>query len=156
MRKQIELTCFNCGKHFQRAVSTRKQAMQRGKSTPFCSKECSEVLQNTKITLKCSYCGKRIKRPNAEVLKSKTRRFFCSSKCSASVTLNGGELKLDYRKIAFKFKEKKCQECGYENEHALEVHHIDKDRKNNSKENLHIVCANCHTLIHKNKLKLSA
>ena len=75
MRKQIELTCFNCGKHFQRAVSTRKQAMQRGKSTPFCSKECSEVLQNTKITLKCSCCGKRIKRPNAEVLKSKTRRF---------------------------------------------------------------------------------
>ena len=156
MKKEIELTCFNCQKKFNRAIATRKQAMQRGKTTPFCCRQCADKTANTQITIKCNHCGKRIKRTNREILESKSRRFFCSHRCAALTTLNGGELKIDYRKIAFKYKEKKCEECGYDNEYALEIHHIDKDRTNNSKENLHVLCANCHTLVHKNKLKLAS
>jgi len=156
MRKQIKLTCFNCQKKFSRSIATRKQAMQRGKSTPFCCKHCADENSNTQITIKCNNCGKRIKRSNKEVLESKTRRFFCNHSCAALKTLNGGTLEVDYRKIAFGKKEKKCQECGYDNEYALEVHHVDKNRKNNSMENLYILCANCHTLVHKQKIKISA
>ena len=156
MRKQIELACYNCNKKFNRAMATRKQALVRGKSRPFCSKECSDANSNTKIKINCSCCGKKIQRTNLEILKSKTKRFFCSHKCSATITLNGLDLRTDYRKIAFKEKEKICQECRYDNIYAIEVHHIDKNRANNSIGNLCVLCANCHSLVHKNKLKLTA
>ena len=42
-----------------------------------------------------------------------------------------------------------CEYCGY-NKHPeiLGVHHIDRDRNNNSKENLIVVCPMCHSLKH--------
>lgn len=42
-------------------------------------------------------------------------------------------------------KEIKCEICGSERE---EIHHIDKNRKNNKRENLLSVCINCHKKIH--------
>ena len=43
---------------------------------------------------------------------------------------------------------RKCENCGLEEwlgqSIALEVHHIDGDRSNNSLENLQILCPNCH------------
>lgn len=42
-----------------------------------------------------------------------------------------------------------CQECGYkDNLKILGVHHKDKNPKNNSKENLEVLCPNCHSLKH--------
>lgn len=43
----------------------------------------------------------------------------------------------------------KCEKCGYnkvlENERiAIEVHHMDGNRGNNTKNNLQILCLNCH------------
>ena len=57
---------------------------------------------------------------------------------------------LNYRKTAFDAYGKICSNCKYDNELALEVHHIDKDRTNNTVNNLRVLCANCHTIIHKN------
>jgi hypothetical protein len=41
-----------------------------------------------------------------------------------------------------------CARCGYDNSLVLEVHHKDRDRENNSIENLEVLCANCHKLEH--------
>lgn len=43
-----------------------------------------------------------------------------------------------------------CKVCGY-NEYPdiLGVHHIDKNRANNTPENLMVVCPNCHSLLHR-------
>jgi predicted HNH restriction endonuclease len=38
--------------------------------------------------------------------------------------------------------------CGYDNLHALVVHHIDEDRSNNTIDNLIVLCANCHAEVH--------
>lgn len=50
-----------------------------------------------------------------------------------------------YREIAFRSKERKCERCSY-NKHPeiLEVHHQDRNRENNTIENLLILCPNCH------------
>ncbi len=50
-----------------------------------------------------------------------------------------------YRATALSVKEQKCERCGY-NKHPeiLIVHHIDRNRKNGVKENLELLCPNCH------------
>ena len=45
--------------------------------------------------------------------------------------------------------EDSCSLCGYNKfQGALVVHHIDMNRYNNAKENLVILCSNCHTEVH--------
>jgi hypothetical protein len=38
----------------------------------------------------------------------------------------------------------KCERCDYNKIEILQVHHKDKNRKNNSIENLALICPNCH------------
>jgi hypothetical protein len=53
-----------------------------------------------------------------------------------------------YRKIAFRFYLHKCELCGYDKiTKILEVHHIDKNRKNNNIINLIILCPICHRIL---------
>jgi hypothetical protein len=40
----------------------------------------------------------------------------------------------------------KCEECG--TKESLEIHHIDRDRSNNSYENLELLCFDCHKREH--------
>lgn len=47
-----------------------------------------------------------------------------------------------YRKKAWEYFEKKCSECGSENN--LEIHHINSNRYDNRLENLKPVCRKCH------------
>ena len=57
--------------------------------------------------------------------------------------------KLLHRLISEGVKEWKCECCGLTEWNGqpipLELHHIDGDRSNNTKENLQILCANCHS-----------
>lgn len=44
-----------------------------------------------------------------------------------------------------------CEECGFNTKREcgssiLEVHHIDNDSNNNSRDNLRLLCPNCHAL----------
>lgn len=43
-----------------------------------------------------------------------------------------------------------CERCGFKETGILQVHHKDRNRKNNKKENIEIICPNCHTLEHFN------
>ena len=57
--------------------------------------------------------------------------------------------KLLHRLISEGVKEWKCECCELTEWNGqpipLELHHIDGDRSNNTKENLQILCANCHS-----------
>ena len=37
-----------------------------------------------------------------------------------------------------------CERCSYNKYEILQVHHIDRDKKNNNLDNLELVCPNCH------------
>jgi 5-methylcytosine-specific restriction endonuclease McrA len=55
----------------------------------------------------------------------------------------------DYRLKAFDFYKAECKKCGWkEYPQVLEVNHIDCNRKNNSIENLEILCPTCHRVYH--------
>lgn len=99
----------------------------------------------------CINCGKTFKTE----YRSNKEQITCSKGCSNSIFRSGrnnGNYNTgigSYRKIAFDVYPHKCARCGYENILALEVHHKDKNRNNNSIENLEILCCNCHTIKHK-------
>jgi 5-methylcytosine-specific restriction endonuclease McrA len=78
------------------------------------------------------------------------RKTTCSKACSNTyfrTQIPGG---YKYRQKALDYYGAKCMSCGYDASiKALEVHHIDSNRKNNSIDNLNVLCANCHTITHK-------
>jgi len=43
---------------------------------------------------------------------------------------------------------KECNNCGFDNIKALEIHHKDRNHRNNNPNNLEIFCRNCHKLEH--------
>ena len=122
----------------------KKTTLQRnGKPQKFCSHACSTVVNAKKLSdkararwPKCEVCGKTACAKNGK---------YCSNECWQSTR----SISVDYRKIAFGAYDQECSCCGYSYTPALEIHHIDKDRSNNSVDNLTIVCANCHLLVHK-------
>jgi len=44
---------------------------------------------------------------------------------------------------------KSCEICGFSDHiQILQIHHIDRNRKNNFRENIKIICPNCHMWEH--------
>ena len=64
-----------------------------------------------------------------------------------------GGFSLHYAKnIAIRyFKKNECVVCKYEN--SIDVHHLDKNKRNNNPENLVLLCPNHHREIHVGILK---
>ena len=111
----------------------------------------------------CTTCGKEVERQPAQAKRSKTGNIYCSKSCA--ITNNNRlfrkwvnhpqyvEGRSIYRKLKIESVENpKCEVCGFDNPIALEVHHIDENRKNNKIENLQILCCNCHRIKHRTKL----
>ena len=108
---------------------------------------------------KCKNCGKPL---------SNKRSVFCSNKCQNDFNFKeyikkwkNGEtdgLKGEYsvsnhiRRYLYEKNNGKCENCGwgevnpYTERVPLEIHHIDGNYKNNTEENLQLLCPNCHSL----------
>lgn len=147
------------------------------KQRVFCSPECHSEHQREKMngnkirkrkTLYCLNCGKELE---------KHQNKFCNSKClqdyqykeyinqwkSGLVDGLRGKYQLStyiQRYIKEKF-DNKCYECGWNKinpttgNSPLEIHHIDGNYKNNSEDNLVLLCPNCHSLTNTYKNTLS-
>lgn len=97
----------------------------------------------SKITKICPVCSSSFKtEPRLD-----KEQITCSRSCSNTYfrTKDGAST---YRTRALNHYGEKCSLCGFTNLLALEVHHIDKNRDNNSIENLVVLCANCHRIAH--------
>ena len=146
-------TCDYCSAEY------RKQKRFEGATQEhYCSKTCYSN-DNTKVSLVCGHCGVTFLRKASRLENSKSGIYFCCREHKDLAQTYMKEIRpshygegRDYRTLAFKHYPAECSVCRYSNKEALEVHHIDKDRNNNSIENLQILCANCHTLLHKGKL----
>lgn len=132
----------------------------------FCSHSCSAKVTNLKRKSKksdlfCENCGCS--------LRNKSGKKFCSSSCQhekqnrdkISSWLKGIEsghtgknysIKNFLRKYLIEEADNKCSKCGWGeiNESTgksfLEINHIDGDASNSRKENLEVLCPNCHSL----------
>ena len=152
--------CDQCGKEVDKKPSYIKNNIEKGHKT-YCSNECRRLAQYTGKMCTCANCGKEIYKTQAEIKKSKTGNMFCSHSCSAAISNKTriGELSPAwkdgsslYTKLAYENYIKECSICGFSDEGALEVHHIDMDRKNNEIDNLIILCSNHHSLVHRSSL----
>lgn len=107
------------------------------------------------LIVKPNFIKNKSKRAN-----SKSGLYFCCRECKDQAQRIGGIKEImplhygeghfaDYRKLAIRNKSTVCERCNYdENIAAIVVHHKDRDRSNNSLENLEVLCANCHAIEH--------
>jgi len=62
---------------------------------------------------------------------------------------------MDHQKIAYRNYKHECVICKFTEFSALEVHHIDENRENNDLDNLIILCANHHNMVHYGTLRIT-
>lgn len=122
-------------------------------------------MERTRVLLTCTQCGKEFERIPSMI---RSTNHFCSKSCAASYNnshfrtgennpnyKDGSFRRSIYAKLAFRTYKPKCAVCGLEEKCCLVVHHIDHDRNHNDKENLIILCANCHSRVHYGNMELS-
>lgn len=158
----ITTTCQTCNDEFQ----AREQDLKRGLAK-YCSRKCAGIARSTKPktqrepNLICAYCSKSFYRSPSKLSKSKSKLYFCCREHKdLAQSLDGlqelhpthygkGTNHTTYRLVAFRQYAKKCQDCGFDAfPEVLEVHHIDRNRKNNTPENLKVLCPTCHRIDH--------
>jgi HNH endonuclease len=114
----------------------------------FCSNKCyssSKIRQPPKFN--CLHCGKEF----FDNKRNKNRRY-CSRACIQKRDIQTWKPSYSCIRKRFEIRGKitACEKCGYsEHPEILGIHHLDENRKNNSLDNLIVVCANCHSLFHK-------
>jgi hypothetical protein len=129
----------------------------------FCSKECANKYRTLVSTteIRCSTCGKIKRIAKSNLKNSKSKLYFCNRKCKEKAQRIGGIKEIqplhysdghsEYRKRAIEHYGSFCEICGWkEYIKALEVHHIDKNRRNGDLTNLIVLCPNHHAIIHLN------
>lgn len=148
--------CNLCGKEFQ----TKPHWLKIGYGK-YCSSGCHHASMRTGKEIPCSTCGKLVYKTQKALKGSKSGKFFCSKSCqtqwrnqlyigSAHKNFKTGEFV--YRGVIERAGVPKiCQLCKTEDYRVLAVHHIDKNRRNNTLENLVWLCHNCHFLVHHHK-----
>ena len=162
--KKIEKPCEECGKLFEAPV----REVKRGNGK-FCSRKCSGAARGKKIIAKyklintpnvsCAQCEKEFYKNASDQKNSRSGLFFCCRKCKDEAQRIGGirEIMSDhygtahanYRTLAFRELPNECNRCSFDSvTEILQVHHKDCDRKNNTIENLEVLCPNCHTTEH--------
>lgn len=130
----------------------------------FCSNSCSVKNRYNRIKTICNFCSKAVIRTESRVNRNKTGNYFCDLICRQKFGLNKKAIVKDCRQQAARYfglvDDWKCSNCGYQKcKTAIEVHHKDRDKLNNAKGNLILLCANCHIENHynagdgKNKVK---
>ena len=162
-------TCKICSNTFKRKYS------QGGKRKAYCSKSCK--YKDQFIILKCPTCHNDFQRNKlskqkeycslsciqrhpcelcGKIITGRAKfhgyeKRFCSRRCSAIANSSLKAQKYIPKGFAAtinKLGKICCERCKMDNICALQVHHKDRDRKNNDYHNLETLCANCHAIEH--------
>lgn len=124
----------------------------------FCSKKCQYRSQTTGEMKQCAICGKKVYRTKSLIERSQSNSFFCTKHCqtiwrnkqySRENHANWVSGISSYRAVLLRENRVlECIKCKSKDGRVLAVHHKDKNRHNNSLENLAWLCHNCHYLVH--------
>lgn len=144
-RVEITKQCLFCLTEF--SVSKWKT------SRKFCTKECCRRYNERYALLVdclCSVCGKVVQRKRRA---RDSGTVFCSRACYGINRIlpfpksgNFGAVRKWYSRYG---RMAKCEHCDYDKYPGILVlHHKDRDRTNNIRENLAVLCPNCHAIEH--------
>ncbi len=150
------VSCNYCDKVFYSKPSWIKKG--NGK---YCSAPCHHTAMRNGKDKICAVCGQKTYK-NLKALKgSKSGKFFCSKSCQTRWRnqLYIGEKHKNFKTGEHAYRStmgrakipKICRLCKTDDYRVLAVHHIDKNRKNNTLSNLAWLCNNCHFLVHHDK-----
>jgi hypothetical protein len=157
------------GEMYTEGMSTRKIGDLIGRDHKFVSdilekigiKRRSKKEANAKYARwnTCVICGEKF-RPNKDWKDTRRQdRMTCDNPACHSTLLSrihkgslasnwkGGRSQAHYQRVARELKEQRCERCGT-TDRRLDVHHRDKNKANNTPENLQILCDKCHGLWH--------
>ncbi|MFT5179721.1 MAG: hypothetical protein ACI9GH_000095 [Candidatus Paceibacteria bacterium] len=149
----IKINCKICSNFFYVKPSHLK--MGSGK---YCSRRCHYLGKRKGEYVGCHVCKQIVYVNKTRFGRSKSNKYFCNKTCqtlwrnsyfkgSKHPNWTGGMS--TYRNILKRSdKEKICTACGNKDVRVLAAHHLDKNRKNNTIDNLAWLCHNCHHLIH--------
>jgi len=152
---ESRLKCCYCKNEFHiKAYDKRKREKQGSKAT-FCSTKCfRDHKMSARVMSTCPVCSKEF----SQTPWQKKCYRFCSPVCKAQEDQrrengrnyrNGAAL---FRVISREAYGEICYSCR--STEKIEVHHLDRNRKNNTKENLRPLCRECHHHVHKGRLCL--
>lgn len=139
-QKRFNETCAICDKTFS-YISFRE-----GKAK-FCSQKCYQKSRIGKeLTIyQCLHCHINFKDSASRYRKYCSKS--CVNKCTKAFFIP--KFTTVRRQMVRRNLIEKCEICGYNEEpKILGIHHIDKNRENNKKENLQVLCPNCHSIVH--------
>lgn len=147
--------CQNCSLHFSLKKSDVRKRKKSNSTPKFCTRKCfNEYWKNNKIQAICLKCNEKFKQT---IWESKNYRF-CSPECKSNYS-EKGTIARSYKnglgifhRIGIEAWGNKCFNC--ESKENIEVHHIDKNRRHNTPENLRPLCRKCHHDVHKGRLSL--
>ena len=139
-KRKPNTVCFICKK----TIYKRPTQIEANKKRVFCSSVCYGFY--SRKNKPCKICGKLIRAG----LNKKTCSRSCANKSREGVRYKIGSPK-DKAKLfrglkmqLLKERGDKCGRCNYNKYEILQVHHKDRNRKNNNLENLELICPNCH------------
>lgn len=137
-RKRIEVICDGCGQKFGRPPCWWKKNKVR-----FCCNACKGRWQARQLVqVECVVCSKKF----VTNVCNRTRVKYCSHFCQRKANPK----KRNSRKARRVADLTECQKCGYkEHPEILQAHHKNKDRTDDTPENIIVLCPNCHALEHR-------
>lgn len=133
-------SCVVCSKDFAVLYS-------RASIAKFCSQDCYKInrRETEKEPRTCYTCGIQYKATK------RSGKKYCSIQCCNKQKIKDGAPSF----AAVRANMKKageittCERCGFnQHPHILGIHHKDRDRNNNKRNNLEVLCPNCHSLEH--------
>ncbi len=137
-KRKPNTKCQTCG------LKIYKRPCQIEKGRVFCNSICYGLANRNETP--CVVCGK--------LIMAQFHKTTCSRSC-ANVNRTGVKYRInspkdkvkDLRSIKLRLISKrggKCEKCEYNKVEILQVHHKDRNRKNNDLSNLELICPNCH------------
>lgn len=148
-----QVQCKNCSAEFYAKPSWLKEG--NGK---YCALACYKEGRRAGKEVSCDLCGKLSYKQQRDLERSKSGKFFCGKSCQTRWRneLYIGEKHKNFTTGESSYRSvmershipKACRLCKTADSRTLAVHHIDKNRKNNTLANLAWLCHNCHFLVH--------
>lgn len=140
-KRNPNINCVVCNKPIYR----RPSEIESNRGQVFCSVNCHGL--SCRKETPCVVCRK----PILAGLHKKTCSRACANIYRTGIKYKLGAPKRDKVKSqqALKLRlleqrGKVCSRCNYNKFEILQVHHKDRDRSNNSLNNLELICPNCH------------
>ena len=147
-RRGAYFKCETCGEEFYAMPSEIKKATARGSTLRYCSMGCYD-----KTGANNPFWGKsHSKEATAKMVAHPNRPRFTAENNPNFVRFG---VEYGFKGSRSKWWRKylletigRCEVCGFSDTRVLNLHHIDRDRSNNVRENLKLLCWNCHAIDH--------